>query len=161
MISFLILDSLEHRPFTLAMSLKSKFYREITAKFGIFTAKSPRNLGFSPRNRREIWHFYRDNTAKFGFLAYRGTAKFGVFYRDKLLPLASAWKRTLFSSLVSTTHYSGGRPFTCIITTLLITDIQPNSHQQKFLSYYINAFHCHYMICIITYTLISVVKTDF
>ena len=46
-----------------------------------------RNSGFLPRNEREIADFYRETTAKFGISAFRGAAKFRLFYRERFLPL--------------------------------------------------------------------------
>ena len=44
-------------------------------------------INFLPRNCREKQLFYREITAKFAILWFRGTAKFGVNYRDKYRPL--------------------------------------------------------------------------
>ena len=40
-----------------------------------------------PRNNREIEDFYRETTAKFCISAFRGAAKFRLFYRERFLPL--------------------------------------------------------------------------
>ena len=56
-------------------------------KFIEMAAKCRRNLKFLPRNGREIGNFRREMAAKFGVLAFRGAAKFALFYRDKQMPL--------------------------------------------------------------------------
>ena len=54
-----------------------------------FTAIEPRKTGFLPRNDREIADFYRETTAKFSISAFRGAAKFRLFYRERFVPLVT------------------------------------------------------------------------
>ena len=76
------------RKHTVEKHTKKHLYRKITAFLLIFAATKPRFLKFLPRQDRDFWNFCRDKTAILCFLACRGAAIFGKFYRDKQRALA-------------------------------------------------------------------------
>jgi hypothetical protein len=62
--------------------------RDKAAIFKKFAATKPRFLRFCRDIAAIFTIFCRDNAAIFRILACRGTAIFGLYYRDKFLPMA-------------------------------------------------------------------------